>query len=88
MTGTVAYALSKKYTEDTAISLGAVKGSPCEILSIVDDPTTGEHTITFEWKDSTGVPHTETMVVKDGQGSGDVEPLSNDQMGALLGLLN
>lgn len=30
----VAYALSKKYTEDTSIGLGALKGAPCTIVAI------------------------------------------------------
>ena len=36
MNGTTAYALSKKYVEDTSISLGAVKGAPCTIKSITE----------------------------------------------------
>lgn len=87
MNAVQAYAISKKYTEDSLIGVGALKGAPCTILSIVDDPSEGTHTVTFEWTDDTGGKHTETMVVKDGQGSEDINPLTRDQMGALIGLL-
>ena len=33
----VTYALSKKYTDDSLIGIGALKGAPCKIKSIVKE---------------------------------------------------
>ena len=46
----VTYALSKKYTEDSLIGIGALKGAPCKIKSIIKE--NGENIITFEWLDN------------------------------------
>ena len=60
----ITYALSKKYTKDTADALGAVKGAPCTIKSITE--IEGGHRITFEWTSDSGVKQTNTMDVMDG----------------------
>ena len=60
----ITYALSKKYTKDTADALGAVKGAPCTIKSITE--IEGGHRITFEWTGDSGVKQTNTMDVMDG----------------------
>ena len=52
MNGTTAYALSKKYVEDTSISLGAVKGAPCTIKNITE--VDGGQKVTFEWTGTSG----------------------------------
>ena len=65
MTLNEVYALSKKYTSDTAEEFGAVKGAPCTIKSIVDNGD-GTHTITFEWKNSQGATLTDTLTISDG----------------------
>ena len=64
MNGTTAYALSKKYVEDTSISLGAVKGAPCTIKSITE--VDGGQKVTFEWTGTSGTKQTSEMIVKNG----------------------
>ena len=66
MNGTTAYALSKKYVEDTSISLGAVKGAPCTIKSITE--VDGGQKVTFEWTGTSGTKQTSEMTVKNGVG--------------------
>lgn len=61
-----AYALSRKYTENTIAGAGAVAGKPCQIQSITD--ITGGHRVTFLWKDNSNVDHTSVMDVMDGKG--------------------
>jgi len=62
----ISYALSRKYTNDTVIGLGAIKGSNCSITSIVDN-SDGTHDITFSWKDTSDVTHTSILTVSDGE---------------------
>lgn len=66
MTGTVAYALSRKYIEDSLIGIGALKGAPCEVDSITK--TDGTTTITLKWTDTTGTDHFDSFDVEDGVG--------------------
>ena len=58
------YPLSKKYTNDTADALGAVKGSPCTIKSTTHQY--GVTTIVFEWKGYSGTTEETTIQVYDG----------------------
>ncbi len=64
----VTYALCKKYVEDTVIGLGALKGAPCTIKSIVESQDHSTITVTFEWTSDTTPPvkQTSEMVVKQG----------------------
>ena len=66
MTKMEIYALSKKYTDDTAEEMGALKGAPCEVKSIVDNPD-GTHTVTLEWEDKSGNRHQDAFIVSDGE---------------------
>ena len=59
-----AYALSKKYTDETAIEFGGLKGAPCTIKSITKQD--GRSTVVFEWKNSQGETRESTMYVDDG----------------------
>lgn len=59
-----AYALSKKYTEDSLIGIGALKGAPCTIKSVIKE--NGQNIITFEWTDTEGGKHETKMYVEDG----------------------
>lgn len=67
MKGIQAFALSKKFTEDTADSLGSLKGAPCQIDSIVYDEEAGTVTITFSWTGTSGQVQTDTAVLHDGE---------------------
>lgn len=66
MKGLIAYSLSKKYTEDTADALGAVKGAPAEIVSITHDDETGISTVTFQWEGDSGAIQLGELYVHDG----------------------
>lgn len=60
----ITLALAKSYTKNTVIGMGAIKGSPCMISSIVDN-LDGTHNITFSWKDTNDVTHTSVLTVED-----------------------
>lgn len=60
----LSYILSKKFTEDTVIGLGAIKGANCTIKSIVHQD--GINTVTFEWTGTDGTTKTSEMIVNDG----------------------
>ena len=61
---TVTYALSKKYTDETAIQFGGLKGAPAKIKSIVK--SNGQNIITFEWKNDDGESRESQLIVDDG----------------------
>ena len=60
----ISYVLSKKYTNDTVIGLGALKGANCTIRSIVHQD--GVNVVTFEWTGTDGTIKTSEMIVNDG----------------------
>lgn len=60
----ISYALSRKFTKDTVIGLGALKGANCVIKSIVHQNNT--NVVTFEWTALDGSIRTSEMVVNDG----------------------
>jgi hypothetical protein len=53
---TLAYLLSKKYTDDTANALGAVKGAPATVKSVI--PVEGGNNVVFAWTGSNGQEQT------------------------------
>lgn len=65
MNGTTAYILSRKYTNDTVIGLGALKGAPCEVDSVVRDGETT--TVTLKWIDDNGNEHLTSFDINDGK---------------------
>ena len=60
----VTYALAKKYTDNTVIGLGGLKGAPCKVKSIQKE--NGRSTVTLEWESNTGVIQTSEMYIDDG----------------------
>ena len=64
----VSYALSKKYVEDTAEALGAVKGAPCTIKSTETSQDGKSTIITFSWMSNTtpSVEQTTQITVRNG----------------------
>lgn len=90
--------IAKTYVNQTVIGMGALKGAPCQIKSIVENPA-GVWTITFEWEDTTGATHTDALVLHDGAAASNYPSLSNlptingvtitgDMSGSDLGLAN
>ena len=63
-------ALAKKYTKDTVIGLGAIRGAPCTI-SRVEEVTDGTE-ITFQWTGIDGTVQTRTIKVQDGVSIEDI----------------
>ena len=68
--------IAKTYVNQTVIGMGALKGAPCQIKSIVENPA-GVWTITFEWQDTTGATHTDALVLHDGAAASSYPSLSN-----------
>lgn len=68
------YVLSKKYTEETAIGLGAVKGAPAEVKNTIK--SNGITYVTLEWTASDGTKKTQTLEVADGA-TPELDPLDN-----------
>lgn len=66
----------KSYIKKTLVGMGALKGAPCEIQSIVENPT-GVWTITFKWEDTEGTTHTDALVLHDGAAASDYLSLDN-----------
>lgn len=66
LTATEALVLARKYTDDTAVDFGAVKGAPCEIQSIAQ--TESGVIVTFRWENSEGEERTDEAFLKDGPG--------------------
>lgn len=62
----VLYALLKKYVQKSIKGAGAIKGTPCEILSIERNQEDNANVVTFKWEDSSGEVQTDTMTVPDG----------------------
>lgn len=60
-----AYALSKKYTDDSIAGGGAIKGKNATIDSITD--ITGGHRVTFKWTLDNGTVQTQSIDVMDGE---------------------
>ena len=68
--------IAKTYVNQTVIGMGALKGAPCQIKSIVENPA-GVWTITFQWQDTTGATHTDALVLHDGAAASSYPSLSN-----------
>lgn len=64
MDGIVALLLSKKFTKDTVIGMGAIKGAACQVQSINKAGKTT--TITLKWEDNVGGVHTQAFDIEDG----------------------
>lgn len=64
MDGIVALLLSKKFTKDTVIGMGAIKGAACQVQSINKVGKTT--TITLKWEDNNGGIHTQAFDIEDG----------------------
>lgn len=60
----LALVLAKKYTEETVIGGGALKGKNCTIQSIT--PVTGGSEVVFAWTLDDGTTKTQTLTVMDG----------------------
>lgn len=58
------YALCKKYTDETAIQFGGLKGAPCKVKSVIKKD--GQNIITLEWKNDDGDTRETKVFVEDG----------------------
>lgn len=71
MNGTTAYVLSRKYTEMTAIGLGAVKGKNAVLEKV--EPVEGGQALTFRWTGDDGTVQRRTISISDGVGVEDIK---------------
>lgn len=60
----ITYALSKKYTDETAAQFGGLKGAPCKVGSIVKQD--GQTVITLLWENDYGQQRTTKFTINDG----------------------
>lgn len=81
MNGTTAYALSKKYTANTADSLGSLKGAPCTVKS-TSTSLDGKFTIvTLLWEGTSGTTEETEVKISNGEDGRAVEKVEiNDAM--------
>ena len=60
----ISYILSRQFTKQSLIGMGALKGSPCKIKDIIHQD--GINTVVFEWEGTDGSKRESQMVVYDG----------------------
>lgn len=77
-----ALAAAKRFTSDTADSLGAVKGAPATIKSITE--VDGGQKVTFEWTGTSGTKQTSEMTVKNGVSVTGISDKGNGKFTLLL----
>ena len=77
-----ALAAAKRFTSDTADSLGAVKGAPATIKSITE--VDGGQKVTFEWTGTSGTKQTSEMIVKNGVSVTGISDKGNGKFALLL----
>lgn len=82
MDGIIAYILSKKYTNDTVIGMGAIKGAACQVQSINKVGKTT--TVTLKWEDNTGGIHTQSFEIEDGADGVSVSNATINTSGNLI----
>ena len=82
MDGIVALLLSKKFTKDTVIGMGAIKGAACQVQSINKVGKTT--TITLKWEDNVGGVHTQAFDIEDGLDGVSVVGATIDTNGHLI----
>lgn len=78
----VSYILARKYTDQTVDGLGAVKGAPCTVDSVVD--ITGGKRITLGWESDSGVKQTQSFDIMDGVDGVSVESIAIDAYSHLI----
>lgn len=61
----ITLALARKYVDDVAGGLGAVKGAPCTIKSITE--VDGGNLVTFSWSNTDGTQETSSLIIKNGE---------------------
>ena len=60
----ISYILSRQYTKKTVIGLGALKGSPCTVESVVKQD--GQNIVTLKWTGTDGTVQRTEVVIDDG----------------------
>lgn len=78
----VSYLLSKKFTEKTVDGLGAIKGAPCTVKSIVD--ITGGKRITLEWEGNSGEKQTQSFDIMNGVDGRSISSVEVNAEGHLI----
>ena len=78
----VSWLLSKKYTDNSLIGIGALKGAPCKVKSVIKKD--GQNIVTLTWKDDLGVDHDTKLEINDGTPIYTWEPNYHYEYGDLV----
>lgn len=82
MDGIIALLLSKKFTKDTVIGMGAIRGAACQVQSINKVGKTT--TVTLKWEDNTGGIYTQPFEIEDGADGVSVSNATINASGNLI----
>lgn len=82
MDGIIALLLSKKFTKDTVVGMGAIKGAACQVQSI--NKVGKITTVTLKWEDNTGGVHTQSFEIEDGADGVSVSNATINASGNLI----
>lgn len=77
----ITYSLAKKYTREALVGLGALKGAPCTISDIVENPN--EIIVTFSWTGNDDSTQSSTITIPTGA---DGKSLEYNWDGTKLGI--
>jgi hypothetical protein len=78
----LAYILSRKFTEETVIGGGALKGKNCTISKI--EATDDGNLVTFKWTLDDGTVKTQELLIKDGADGAEIESAEVNIQGHLI----
>lgn len=80
MDGIIAYAISRKYVDDSLDGVGALRGKNCTIDSITNitdsEGNVIGHRVTFKWTSDSGVVSTSVMDVMNGEDAQQIQQSS------------
>ena len=77
----VTYAVSKKYTNETAAQFGGLKGAPCKVKSVIKE--NGQNIVTLQWENNDGDVRETKVYINDGTPIYTWEPGYSYQYGDL-----
>lgn len=78
------FALCKKYTDETAIEFGGLRGSNASVKSIVHDDVNLRNVVTFEWKNSSDETRESVMYVPDGHDGKGIVSITKTSTSGLI----
>lgn len=67
----ITLALARKYTKDAVNGLGAIKGAPCTVDSVIDNGVS--NVITLKWTGVDGADQTSVVEIQHGIGIANIQ---------------